>query len=393
MKDVRPVIVVVAYNREQSLVRLLKSIQRATYNYDDITLIISIDWSNNIETMTQIANSFEWIYGEKKVVAHEENLGLRKHVIECGSYSEKYGAVIVLEDDLYVAEDFYNYATKAANYYYNEEKVCGVGLYSYIWNVYGELTFTPQKGPGDVYFGQFMVSWGQLWTDKQWKGFYSWYMKNQTLPTYDRDIPKDVLGWPESSWGKYFACYIVKNDLYYVIPYISRSTNFHETGVHSVNETSMFQVPLSEGVQNYVFTDFDDTVHYDIFFERKDTKWFSSDIQSNLTIDLNASRNLKDSKRYLLSTKRYPYKIVQSYGLRLRPADANLDHDIDGDGIYLYDLKGEILKDTRFQPLYTRSERVEYELDGYRWIDLLHLVKKGLIRDIQYIIKKKLTHK
>lgn len=393
MKNIKPAIVVAAYNREKSLARLLQSIQEASYGYDDIVLIISIDWSEKLALMKEIAESFEWKHGEKKVIVHENNLGLRNHIIECGGYSEEYGAAIILEDDLYVAEDFYNYATEAANFYYNEEKVCGVGLYSYMWNVYGALPFTPQKGFGDVYFGQFMVSWGQLWTDKQWREFHSWYLENQTLPTTDRDIPKDVLGWPESSWGKYFACYIVKNDLFYVIPYVSRSTNFHETGVHSVKETSMFQVPLSEGVQSYTFAGFDQAIHYDIFFERKDTNWFSRDIQSNLTIDLNASRNLEDSKRYLLSTKKYPYKIIQSYGLRLRPADANIDHGVDGDGIFLYDLMGETLRNIRLQPLYTRPERVEYDLDGYRWIDLLHLVKKGLIRDIQYIIKKKLTHK
>ena len=42
---IKPAIIVIAYNREESLKRLLTSLNNAIYESDDITLIISIDKS------------------------------------------------------------------------------------------------------------------------------------------------------------------------------------------------------------------------------------------------------------------------------------------------------------------------------------------------------------
>ena len=44
---IKPAIIVIAYNREESLKRLLTSLNNAIYESDDITLIISIDKSDN----------------------------------------------------------------------------------------------------------------------------------------------------------------------------------------------------------------------------------------------------------------------------------------------------------------------------------------------------------
>ena len=69
-------IVTVAYNRVKSLSRLLNSLLCA--DIDNAPLIISIDKSNTNE-VERYANDFIWPYGEKKVITHKENLGLRKH--------------------------------------------------------------------------------------------------------------------------------------------------------------------------------------------------------------------------------------------------------------------------------------------------------------------------
>ena len=86
-------IVVVAYNRANSLKRILKFISKGFYPEGNIPLIISIDKGNNNDVI-KIANDFEWTHGDKQVICHEVNLGLRAHIIECASRSREYGSVI-----------------------------------------------------------------------------------------------------------------------------------------------------------------------------------------------------------------------------------------------------------------------------------------------------------
>ena len=53
-------IVVAAYNRPDSLKRLLCSLSNANYNgYKSIKLIVSVDFSGN-DDCKNIANAFEW---------------------------------------------------------------------------------------------------------------------------------------------------------------------------------------------------------------------------------------------------------------------------------------------------------------------------------------------
>ena len=54
---IKPAIIVIAYNREESLKRLLTSLNNAIYESDDITLIISIDKSDN-EKVFKAADEF-----------------------------------------------------------------------------------------------------------------------------------------------------------------------------------------------------------------------------------------------------------------------------------------------------------------------------------------------
>lgn len=61
-------IIVVAYNRPQSLSRLLWSLQAADYTgFANIPLIISIDYSGD-DKCEAIASRFDWKHGEKKLL-------------------------------------------------------------------------------------------------------------------------------------------------------------------------------------------------------------------------------------------------------------------------------------------------------------------------------------
>ena len=76
-------LVVIAYNRKDSLHRLLQSLDNAIYDEVSIPLYISIDKSNTDE-VERFADEHSWRHGKKTVVKHERNLGLRAHVLEQG---------------------------------------------------------------------------------------------------------------------------------------------------------------------------------------------------------------------------------------------------------------------------------------------------------------------
>ena len=375
---IKPVIVVVAYNRPDSLKRLLDCIGNAWYKEQDILLIISIDYDRNNDEVVREAKSFEWHYGEKKIVTHTENLGLRKHILECGNYAIEYGAAIILEDDLVVAPGFYSYAKSAQNFYSDEDYIAGVALYSHEWNGYARKRFTPVLENGDVYFGQFSVTWGQCWTKKQWKAFISWYKENEELHVQS-NMPAAVCKWSANSWGKYFVYYIIEKNKYYVMPYNALSTCFSEAGVHTNNISLDNQVCLQYGVKNYQFIKFEEGMHYDIFFENMDLNRFLRRYigdEENVCINLYGlkSKELEKEYKYILTTQKRNEKIIHAFAREMRPIEMNIIYDIPGNEIFLYENgKSEIKRKT-----YTFKE-LNYEAQGMPWQDALYY---GLIRAV-----------
>src|SRR5690606_11358019 len=102
-------IVVITYNRVESLSRLLSSLLRARYDAQ-VDLIISIDGGNASEPTYRRVVDFVWPFGAITVRRFEENLGLRRHVISCGKAAEEYDAMIMLEDDIVVGQNYFLFA-------------------------------------------------------------------------------------------------------------------------------------------------------------------------------------------------------------------------------------------------------------------------------------------
>lgn len=121
-------IVVVGYNRIDSIKRLLKSLENSKYPYEGIPLIISIDASNDHD-LYEFARNYKWAYGPLYVNIQEQRLGLRSHIIQCGDLTYFFKGIILLEDDLFVSEYFYYYVLAAIDYYYNEDRIGGFSLY------------------------------------------------------------------------------------------------------------------------------------------------------------------------------------------------------------------------------------------------------------------------
>ena len=267
-QPVLPAIVVVAFNRSKSLSRILKTINNACYSkYKNIQLVISIDKSD-CEDVAKVAQEFPWAHGDKRVIEHSENLGLRKHVIACGDLTQQYDSIILLEDDLLVSPEYYSYATAALSFYADQPLISGISLYSYDFNEYSESRFIPLADGFDNYFIQTACSWGQAWTYEQWKAFKDWYESNHIFEKGSCYLPQKILEWPDRSWKKFFIKYMILHNKYFVYPRISLSTNSGTSGTNHRGSLN-YQVPLQLGHKNYVFSALDQSLsvydeHYEI---------------------------------------------------------------------------------------------------------------------------------
>ena len=332
-------IVVVAFNRPHCLSRILESLAAAQYDdFNDIPLIISIDKHSDNQSVLTIAHEFKWNFGKKIINYQKVNLGLRKHIIQCGDYALEYGSVIILEDDLYVSPCFYSFGKQALQFSRDKNYIGGISLYNHQVNTQTFRNFNPVEDGFDNWYFQFASSWGQAWTKEQWTGFKTWYEHNQTLSAHS-SIPRNVTYWSNKSWLKFFIAYLIHTNKFFLYPKIGLSTNFSEPGTHNADTTTAFQVHLQDERQRtYLFSTLEKSkAVYDAFYENiKLANKLGFGSLEECCIDLNGFKPLPENKGHLLTTKQLPFQIVKTFGLRLKPIDYNIIYKIEGADIYLY---------------------------------------------------------
>ncbi len=383
-------IVIVAYNRPDSLNRLLNSLSRGFYE-EDVPLYISIDYSPNNQNVIDCANNFMWSFGEKTVLLREKNMGLRKHILGCGNLLQEYEAIIVLEDDLVVAPGFYLYARGAVKHYRSDDNIAGISLYNFNINPhFGNacVPFTPTPYNYDTYFLLWAPSWGEIWLRSQWNCFYEWYKENDAEFSEQSHLPKNICHWGPMSWLKYHIKYAIEENKYFVYPYIAYSSACGDAGIHTNENIITFQVPLQQSVKsNFNFMNFEDApVIYDAFFERE----FKIDGIDDLCIDLNGLKANREGKRYWLTTEALQYKIVRSFRFTFKPIEVNVVADNEGDRIFLYDTseKAKKPKFHRSVILYQHNiQNILVPICRYGLFNLIKDVIRMLINKITSVVK------
>jgi hypothetical protein len=349
-KIIGPALVAVGFNRPGSLQRLLNSLSVASYDAP-VPLVISIDGSDSEQgaATRNVAEQFNWSHGPKRLIFHEQNLGLRRHILGCGDLTSEYGAVIVLEDDLTVAKDFYRYTNNALKFVERNDQVAGVSLYSHATNVVARLPFVPLYDGFDNFYIQFASSWGQAWNATQWAKFREWLaqlsdassdsgttadspvtsQKPFPIPS-NAPIPPNVLSWSDSSWLKYFIWYLVETNRYFLYPRNSMTTNYNECGTHSNRFSPIWQVPLAARSQAWRFSELSESIAvYDAFFEvlpdrlRKCTNLLDD---FDFDVDLYGTKPPHLLKRpFALTSKRQRGTPVKKFDLIRKPLEANFE--------------------------------------------------------------------
>ena len=369
-------IVTVGYNRPDSIEQLLQSLLRADYVGDRVDLIVSLDKGQRQQEIFSVAEKIDWPHGEKIIRAFPERQGLRAHIIQCGDLTEKYDAVVVLEDDLMVAPHFYSYVKQAIAQYADNERIAGISLYKHQTHPGVNRPFEPANNGYDVYMQQFAMSWGQCWTKEMWRKFRAWYNENEGKDLAEGNLlPAYISHWNKQSWLKYYMRYIVENDKYFIYPYFSLTTNASDAGEHCRIPNNDFQVSMQEGDMEYRFPSFEQAVKYDVFFERVgiEDKIFPG-LEGKKLLDLYGNRLDYGDARYLISTQALPYQVVKTGQLRYRPIEINAVMPSDGNGFYVYDLKT-----TANAPKINKDILTRYDVKSLHWKKTLHLGWSGFV--------------
>lgn len=340
-------IIVIAYNRPRSLERLLKSLLMADYGETDIEIILSIDYSENTEVRA-LCELFDWPFGNKEVITHENLLGLKNHVMFCGDLAAQKNGAIILEDDLVVSKFYYEYATRAAEYYLNDTNIAGISLYNYQYTETRHLPFKSLDLGFDTYFMQVASSWGQIWNAHHWNAFKAWLNDNPSILP-NEIIPDHLLSWGGNSWKRDFNRYLIASNKYFVYPRSSYSTNFEDLGTHASTK-GLFQVDLVQGSKNFKFDDLSiSTNRYDGWFELEPNCLASLNPklrEHHFVTDLYGSKNLQVADAPTILTSRQVSESIESWSDDMDPFAQNVIQDIIGSGIYLSN-KGYVTEVTK----------------------------------------------
>lgn len=376
-----PAIVIAAYNRPHCLKRLLVSVAKGIYPNRAITLVISIDKSDNEKVMA-LATDFEWAFGEKKIFQHKVHLGLKAHILSCGDLSEKYAAIILLEDDLMVSPYFYQYALAALSFFKNDAQIAGISLYHYQIAESCFYPFLPIEDGADNYFIQIAASWGQAWTAQQWQGFRQWYARNPLIQPTDK-LPTYIHKWTDYSWKKRFVKYLLATNKYFIFPRTALSTNFGDQGT-SPAATGLFQVPLQRVEKRYHFKKLADShAVYDIYFEIMPhalKKLAPHLTTSDFEVDLYDTKDPAFLKKQYVLTTRPAQKAIQTFAWQMLPNVANIIKNIEGSGINL--LKTSDL---------TNKKRPDYQY-YYQWNALADTIFTSLLDKHPFFLERIAIH-
>ncbi|MAU00160.1 MAG: hypothetical protein CL608_23720 [Anaerolineaceae bacterium] len=332
----KPAIVVVAYNRPESLRRLLGSLA-GLQGVADVLLVISIDaGGEQFAQVVTVAEQFEWALGEKRVLVRERPFGLINHVFTCGDLVDEFGSIILLEDDLVVSPMAYRYAADALDFYADDPQIAGISLNALWFHGIIHEPFTPYLDDGDVFFMQIAWFQGQAYTQKQWAAFREW--RETANPTI---LPSDHMHelfqtFPATDWFPLKTKYLVQTDRSYVFPRESLSTNFGDSGTH-VHGTSFFQVPLQTRRVNFRFQPLADAVAvYDSFQEmlpERLNRLTDQFADYKFTVDLHGTRSPANiPTEFVLTTQEMRHPLA-TFGMEQRPFIANVIHQQPGSGI------------------------------------------------------------
>jgi hypothetical protein len=216
-------IVLFVYARPEHTQKTLNALAQ-NYLSDKSHLIIYADAARKIEDrdrVRKVKDICRNIEGFMSVtlVEREVNYGLARNIVEgVTEVVNKYGAVIVLEDDMITSPYFLTYMNQALDKYANE---------FHVWHISGWNYPIAHKDLGDAFFWRLMNCWGWgTWADR-----WQYFEKNPTklIDEWSRDeIQRFNMDGALDYWGQVKSNYDCTIDTWAIFWY---ATIFKNNGL------------------------------------------------------------------------------------------------------------------------------------------------------------------
>lgn len=166
MQNFAPIALFV-YNRPEHAARTLNFLRRNSLAQESRLFVFSDGYKaeQDKEEVEEVRTVIQSIEGFKSVtlIQHDKNYGLANNIINGVSMLvQRYGQVIVLEDDLITSPYTLEYFNEALARFRAEEKVMHIGAYMY--------PLQPTHLP-ETFFYRAASSWGWATWDRAWKHF------------------------------------------------------------------------------------------------------------------------------------------------------------------------------------------------------------------------------
>lgn len=172
------------------------------------------------------------VFKSVKIIKQNENKGLANSIISgVTKIINVYGYVIVLEDDLIVADDFLSYMNEALKFYQDSENIWAISGYTFPLKAFREYK-------GDVYLSGRGCSWGwatwkNRWETVDWQvldypKFKFNYKERKAFAQWGKDLPAmlDAYMYGEiQSWAIRWCYSAFRQNKYTVYPVLSRVVN------------------------------------------------------------------------------------------------------------------------------------------------------------------------
>ena len=266
MKTLAP-IVLFCYKRLDTLTQTIEALQKNDLAAESELFIFSDGPKKAADepVITEIRNYLKTVTGFKKttVIEAPANKGLATSIISgVTEILNKYGRIIVLEDDLVTSRNFLVYMNKGLDYYEAKQKVFSVGAFT-----------IPIKGlkKNTVYFTQRADScgwgtWKDRWNIIDWdvKDYPALMQDNSAKRAFNR-MGSDMTGLLTkqrqgkiNSWAIRWCYHQFKHDLYSVHPVVSKIKNIgfdSPDATHTKEKFNRFDTMLDKDVT--METDFD----------------------------------------------------------------------------------------------------------------------------------------
>ena len=267
-------IIMFAYNRLDTLKKTVNALEKNILA-DKSNIIIFSDYAKNIEDQKKVNQVREYLdelqnnhgFNSIDIRYSQENFGLARSIINgVSNVIERFGKVIVLEDDLITSTDFIEYMNEALKFYEDDKRIWSISGYTFNIKI-------PKSYNHDVFFTRRLCSWGwATWKDRwnliDWEvsDFESFNGNKRYKKSFNmggRDLSNMLKAQMEGeidSWA-IRSCYSqFKHNMYTVYPVKSKVKNigFSGSGTHGkkINERK-YNIILPKIPTKVVFSQFE----------------------------------------------------------------------------------------------------------------------------------------